>query len=85
MATTKITTPELFDLSTVNTALRLPNGDNSTRPTSASQGEWRFNTERKYVEFYDGGEWRQIDTEVTCTTNTVDYPTTNAALSLIHI
>jgi hypothetical protein len=79
MATTKITTPELFDLSTVNTALRLPNGDNATRPTSASQGEWRFNTERKYVEFYDGNNWRQIDTEPICTTNTVDYPTTNAA------
>ena len=79
MATTKITTPELFDLSTVNTALRLPNGSTATRPTSASQGEWRFNTDLKYVEFYDGGEWRQIDTELTCTTNTVDYPTTNLA------
>jgi hypothetical protein len=79
MATTKITNPNLFDLSTVNTALRLPNGDNATRPTSASQGEWRFNTERKYVEFYDGNNWFRIDTEPTCTTNTVDYPTTNTA------
>ena len=79
MATTKITTPELFDLSTVNTALRLPNGSTATRPASPSQGEWRFNTDLKYVEFYDGSDWRQIDTEVTCTTNTVDYPTTNAA------
>ena len=79
MAITKITTPELFDLSTVNTALRLPNGGTATRPTSPSQGEWRFNTDLKYVEFYDGNNWRQIDTEVTCTTNTVDYPTTNVA------
>ena len=63
MATTKITTPELFDLSTVNTALRLPNGSTATRPASASQGEWRFNTDLKYVEFYDGSDWRQIDTE----------------------
>ena len=79
MATTKITNPNLFDLSTVNTALRLPNGGTATRPTSPSQGEWRFNTDLKYVEFYDGNNWRQIDTEVTCTTNTVDYPTTNTA------
>jgi hypothetical protein len=79
MATTKITNPNLFDLSTVNTALRLPNGSTATRPTSPSQGEWRFNTDLKYVEFYDGNNWRQIDTEVTCTTNTVDYPTTNTA------
>jgi hypothetical protein len=79
MAITKITTPELFDLSTVNTALRLPNGSTATRPASASQGEWRFNTDLKYVEFYDGNNWRQIDTEATCTTNTVDYPTTNTA------
>lgn len=79
MATTKITTPELFDLSTVNTALRLPNGSTATRPASPSQGEWRFNTDLKYVEFYDGSDWRQIDTETTCTTNTVDYPTTNRA------
>jgi hypothetical protein len=79
MATTKITNPNLFDLSTVNTALRLPNGSTATRPTSASQGEWRFNTDLKYVEFYDGNNWFRIDTEPTCTTNTVDYPTTNTA------
>jgi hypothetical protein len=81
MATTKITTPELFNFSDLNTALQLPSGDNASRPSAPSDGEWRFNTEEKYVEYYDSGTtaWYQIDTEVTCTTNTVDYPTTNTA------
>ena len=87
MATTKITTPELFDLSTVNTALRLPNGSTATRPASASQGEWRFNTDLKYVEFYDGSDWRQIDTEilpfdVSGNFQTSSYVGSNAASSL---
>ena len=65
MATTKITTPDLFDLSTVNTALRLPNGSTANRPSSPSNGEWRYNTTLKYVEYYDSGtaSWYQIDTE----------------------
>ena len=81
MATTKITTPELFNFSDLNTALQLPSGDNASRPSAPSNGEWRFNTEEKYVEYYDSSTtaWYQIDTEATCTTNTVDYPTTNLA------
>ena len=81
MATTKITTPELFDFSDLNTALQLPSGNTASRPSAPSDGEWRFNTEEKYVEYYDSGTtaWYQIDTEATCTTNTVDYPTTNTA------
>ena len=82
MAITKTGTPELFDFSSLNTALQLPTGPTSGtggRPSNPSTGEWRYNTTLKYVEYYDGGAWRQIDTEVTCTTNTVDYPTTNAA------
>ena len=65
MATTKITTPELFDFSDLNTALQLPSGDTASRPTSPSGGEWRFNTELKYVEYYDSSKtkWYQIDTE----------------------
>jgi len=63
MATTKITTPELFDFSATNTALQLPTGTTAQRPTSPSAGEWRFNTTEKYVEFWDGGAWRQIDTD----------------------
>ena len=65
MATTKITTPELFDFSDLNTALQLPSGNNASRPSAPSDGEWRFNTEEKYVEYYDSGTtaWYQIDTE----------------------
>ena len=64
MAITKINTPELFDFSATNTALQLPTGDTASRPTSPSTGEWRFNSELKYVEYYDGADWFQIDTEV---------------------
>ena len=63
MAITKINTPELFDFSATNTALQLPTGDTASRPTSPSTGEWRFNSELKYVEYYDGADWFQIDTE----------------------
>tara|TARA_B100000579_G_scaffold437618_1_gene467791 strand:+ start:13196 stop:14512 length:1317 start_codon:yes stop_codon:yes gene_type:complete len=66
MALTKITTPELFDFSDLNTALQLPTGPTSGtggRPAAPSTGEWRYNTDEKYVEFWDGLVWRQIDTE----------------------
>ena len=63
MATTKIGTPQLFDFSSLNTALQLPTGDTASRPSSPSTGEWRYNNELKYVEYWDGGAWRQIDTE----------------------
>ncbi len=75
MAITKITTPEIFDLSATNTSLKLPTGDTASRPTNPSTGEWRYNTTLKYVEYYDGSTWRQIQTEEECTTNIVDYPT----------
>ena len=72
MATTKIDNPNLFDFSSLNTALQLPTGDTASRPSAPNTGEWRYNNELKYVEFYDGGTWRQIDTEA-------------LPLSLIHI
>jgi len=78
MATTKITTPELFDFSATNTALQLPTGTTAQRPTSPSAGEWRFNTTEKYVEYWDGGSpgaWRQIDTEEL--PNPDDFPSQN--------
>ena len=67
MAITKIGTPELFDFSATNTALQLPTGDTASRPAAPSTGEWRFNTTLKYVEYWDGGAWRQIDTESSAT------------------
>ena len=64
MALTKITTPELFDFSDLNTALQLPTGTTAERPTSPGTGEWRYNTDLKYVEFWDGAAWFRIDTDV---------------------
>jgi len=78
MAITKIGTPELFDFSATNTALQLPTGPTSGtggRPSNPSTGEWRFNTTLKYVEYWDGGAWRQIDTEATG--NPDDFPSQN--------
>ncbi len=63
MATTKITSPELFDLGSLNTALKLPSGTTAERPTSPSTGEWRYNTTTNLVEFWDGGAWRDLQSE----------------------
>ena len=60
MATTKITNPDLFDLGSLNTALKLPSGTTAERPTSPSTGEWRYNTTTNLVEYYDGGGWREL-------------------------
>ena len=64
MATTKITSPELFDLGSLNTALKLPSGTTAERPTSPSTGEWRYNTTTNLVEFWDGGEWRDYNQKI---------------------
>ena len=63
MATTKITNPDLFDLGSLNTALKLPSGTTAERPTSPSTGEWRYNTTTNLVEYYDGGSWRELVSE----------------------
>ena len=63
MATTKITNPELFDLGSLNTALQLPSGTTAERPASPSTGEWRYNTTTNLIEFYDGGAWRDLQSE----------------------
>jgi len=63
MATTKITSPELFDLGSLNTALQLPSGTTAERPTSPSTGEWRYNTDNNLIEFWDGGAWRDLQDE----------------------
>ena len=63
MATTKITNPDLFDLGSLDTALKLPSGTTAERPTSPSTGEWRYNTDTNLVEFYDGGAWRDLQSE----------------------
>jgi hypothetical protein len=68
MATTKLKIPELLDLpndslSTANTAgAVIPVGTTSDRPT-AIDGEFRYNTDTGYVEYYDGTNWYQIADE----------------------
>lgn len=63
MATTKITSPELFDLASLDSALQLPSGTTAERPASPSTGEWRYNTDNNLIEFYDGGAWRDLQDE----------------------
>lgn len=63
MALTKITTPELFDFSDLNTSLQLPSGTTAQRPSAPTTGEWRFNTDDRLVEYYDGTYWVQIETD----------------------
>ena len=63
MATTKITSPELFDLASLDSALQLPSGTTAERPTSPSTGEWRYNTDDNAIEFYDGSFWLTIQDE----------------------
>jgi hypothetical protein len=82
MAITKIGTPELFDFSSLNTALQLPTGDTASRPSAPSTGEWRYNTTLKYVEYYDGGIWRQIDTEEL--PNPANFPSENFNVSTYY-
>ena len=89
MATTKITNPDLFDI-TANTALRLPSGTTEQRPTSPSTGEWRYNTTTNLIEFYDGADWRELQSEVIPPTpsehfNTVLYTGTGSAQSITGV
>ena len=61
----------------------MPTGDTASRPSAPSAGEWRFNSEKKYVEYWDGGSpgaWRQIDTEVLPATPD-DFPSQNFNVS----
>lgn len=74
MAISKINTPEIFDLGATNTSLKLPSGGTDSRPSNPSTGQWRYNTDLKYVEYYDGSNWQQINIEEDCTTDTVNFP-----------
>jgi len=70
------------------TGLVLPVGNTVQRPSPASQGTMRFNSDNLRVEVYDGTEWDQIVSGVTnqtfsgdgsTTTFTLDRQTTTAA------
>jgi len=66
---TKITTPILIDLpgetlpSENTSGVVLPKGTTAERPGSVSEGEFRYNTTDKLVEFYNGSVWKQIADE----------------------
>jgi hypothetical protein len=90
MATTKITNPDLFDLGSLDTALKLPSGTTAERPTSPSTGEWRYNTDNNLIEFYDGGAWRDLQSEDIPPTpsenfNTVLYDGTSATHAITGV
>ncbi len=71
---TKITTPELFNLSSNNTAAtQLPVFTTSTRPTSGSSGEMIFNSTTEKVEYWDGFQWNIIKDEGQFVLFSVDY------------
>jgi len=62
---TKITTPELFNLSSNNTAAtQLPVFTTSTRPANnITVGEMIFNSTTEKVEYWDGFQWNMIKDE----------------------
>tara|TARA_R100000742_G_C4277266_1_gene98992 strand:+ start:1700 stop:2530 length:831 start_codon:yes stop_codon:yes gene_type:complete len=90
MALTKVITPELIDLpnnqlATVNTdGVVLPKGTTATRPSSAVDGEFRYNSTTKKVEYYDGSNWYELTSSAIApqsgTTTSCNYPTTATAL-----
>ena len=85
MAITKVTTPDLINLTYNNTdGIILPKGTTATRPASAVDGEFRYNTTDKKVEYYDGSNWYQLSSSAAVpqsgTTGTCNYPTTATAL-----
>ncbi len=90
MATTKITSPDLFNLDSLNTELRLPSGTTAQRPTSPSAGEWRFNTSNNLLEMFDGSNWFSIQDKVipplpSDNFNTVLYNGTSATHAITNV
>ena len=68
----------------------MPSGTTAERPTSPNTGEWRYNTTTNLVEFWDGGEWRDLQSEDIPPTpsenfNTVLYTGTGSAQSITGV
>jgi hypothetical protein len=61
--------------------LIIPAGNTSQRPSPATQGTIRFNTENLRLEVYDGSEWDQVVGGVTNETLNGDGITTNFTLN----
>ena len=61
MATTKVPN-NLIDLSGDSGAVPWAAGTTAQRPGSPNAGDFRYNTDDTKFEFYNGTEWRQINT-----------------------
>jgi len=58
-------------------------GDGTGRPSTAVDGEFRYNTTTKKVEFYDGADWFALTSSAAIqpgTTGACNYPVTASAL-----
>ena len=91
MAITKVRTTGIIDIpktiSSVETntdGVVLPKGTTATRPGSAVDGEFRYNTTTKKVEYYDGSAWFTLDSSTIVpqsgTTGACNYPITASGL-----
>ena len=89
MANTKILTPDLIDLTAVNNGdgTVLPKGLTAGRPSSPSNGEFRYNTTNKLIEFYDGVQWVELSDTIYADNffNTVLYTGTGSVQSITGV
>ena len=52
-----------LDMGSVNTAIRVPNGNTAQRPSAnGTAGQLRYNTETSRLEFSDGAKWDNLGT-----------------------
>lgn len=63
-----------LDLSSSNSGLVLPRGNNSQRSTTPATGEVRMNSENKYMEYYNGTSWQAVQS----------VPATDNAIVAMH-
>ena len=59
--TLKVSGGSKIDLSKSNSYLQLPKGTTEERPIDAIQGDLRYNTETKLVEYHDGTQWQELE------------------------
>ena len=73
MATTKVPN-NLIDLSGDSGAVPWAAGTTAQRPGSPNAGDFRYNTDDTKFEFYDGSDWKQINTFYICLLYTSPSP-----------
>ena len=49
-----------IQLKTGSTGIRVPVGSTADRPTTALEGQLRYNTDTSRVEYYQGAAWKDI-------------------------